>query len=149
MANSDEPTIRTKTDEATISKGTDGPAEGVIDNQPSTGPDTTQEQERLLSELEAAADASVREDDQRRYIEKFVPGTAPTQQFIQQEASDPVKKTRIQSYALRSSGVSPVRVSKNTAASEIKQMLILDKFYKDFIMPLDTTASAFGGTNRG
>ena len=94
MANSDEPTIRTKTDEATISKGTDGPAEGVIDNQPSTGPDTTQEQERLLSELEAAADASVREDDQRRYIEKFVPGTAPTQQFISARSKRPSEEDK-------------------------------------------------------
>ena len=69
--------------------------------------------------------------------------------IFQQELTDPVKEKRILSYALTSSGRSAVPVSKNTAACELSQMLLLKQFYDDHIPPLDCPDVLIGAPNRG
>ena len=69
--------------------------------------------------------------------------------IFQQELTDPVKEKRILSYALTSSGRSAVPVTKNTAACELSQMLLLKQFYDDYIPPLDCPDVLIGAPNRG
>ena len=69
--------------------------------------------------------------------------------LFQAALTDPMKETKILSYAIMSTGRLAAPVTKSTAACELLAVKKLKLFYDDFIIPLDCAKVIIGAPNYG
>ena len=144
-----EPRIRQAESTATDSESANKETEGTIDSiaQPGTTPPPNLNihlpswrllRTELLRRL-------VREGTLRPYYLEL----RHLPNLFQAALTDPMKETKILSYAIMSTGRLAAPVTKSTAACELLAVKKLKLFYDDFIIPLDCAKVIIGAPNYG